>query len=119
MALTILYDWPVTTPGSTTPAPSSQAPPTIPTSSVTFNKVVATLVGDSASTSVTVTHNLELTTAELAALCPEIHMEPLVTGAPTYWVITRAPNTVTLGLSGTTAATFAVLRISRPAAIGR
>lgn len=114
MAISILYDWPVSTPGSTTPAPSTQAPPTTPTSTVKFNDVVATLVGDGTSTSVTITHNLELSSAELGQVFPEVAFEPIVTGAPTYWVSARAANTVTIGLSGTTSATFAVVRIRRP-----
>ena len=114
MALTVLYDYPVTTPGTTTPAPANQPPPTNLDSSTRFNRVKARLVGDGSTTSVTITHNLGVSTAQLAQDYPEVHFEPLVTGAPSYWVITRAANSITIGLSATTAATFAVVTILRP-----
>jgi len=114
MAITVLYEWPVATPGSTTPPTGTTPPPTIPTSTVRYNTVVAELVGDSSSTSVVITHNLALTTSQLAVLQPEVAYEPLVSGAPTIWVSARATNTVTIGFSATSAVTFGLVRIRRP-----
>lgn len=119
MAIVPNYYWPVAVPGSTTPAASSAQPPTGGTSSVKFNEVVAQITGDGTSTSFVVTHNLQLTTGELAELWPEVEYEPIISGAPTHWVIARATNTVTIGMSGTTALAFAVVRVRRPATLTR
>jgi hypothetical protein len=114
MAITVNYEWPVAVPGSTTPASSSQKPPTNPTSSVPYNDVVALLTGDGSSTTVTITHNLELTAAELAQQWPEVDFEPLIPSGPAPWIIAKAANTVTIGFVGTTLSAFRLVRIRRP-----
>ena len=122
MAITVNYYWPVTTPGSTTPAAANQKPPTIPVppSTVAYNEVVAQLTSDAASTSIVVTHNLGITAGELAELWPEIRFEPIVAGGPSLYIIARAANTVTVGLAATTpAGAFSVVRIRRSIAPSR
>ena len=117
MAIGITYDWPVATPGTTTPPSSSTRPPTIPTSSVAFNEVVAAATGDGVSTTLTITHNLELTAQELTASWPEVKFEPQVSGAPSGWTISKASNTVTVGFSAvqaTSIGVFQLVRITRP-----
>ena len=103
------------TPVSGATAPTATAPPTqYFESSVRFNKVRAELTGDGAATTVVVTHNLGLSPAELAADFPEVNVEPIAAGAPTWYVSARATNTVTLGFGGTFSGTFGVVSISRP-----
>ncbi len=116
MAIVPTYFWPVATPGTTTPALASAAPPTNPTSSVRYNEVVAEITNDATATSVVITHNLGITATELTQLWPEVRFEPIVSGAPSFWVIARAANTVTIGISATSAATVpqAIIRIRRP-----
>lgn len=115
MAITTNYYWPVATPGTTTPPLPTTPPPTIPTSSVRYNDVVVQLTGDGVSTTVTITHNLELTAQELAADFPEIHGENLIASAPSgEWILSKTSNTVTLGYSGTSVSTFRLVRIRRP-----
>ena len=117
MAIGITYDWPVATPGTTTPPSSSTRPPTIPTSSVAFNEVVAAATGDGASTTLTITHNLALTAQELAASWPEVKFEPQVSGAPSGWTISKTSNTVIVGFSAvqaTSIGVFQLVRITRP-----
>jgi hypothetical protein len=123
MAITVNYEWPVAVPGSTTPAPSNQPPPTNVGSSVRFNQVTALLSGDGAATSVTITHNLEITAQELSEYWPEVRFEPIVSGGPTgFWVEARATNTVTVGFataSATSVGGFGVVRINREYSPGR
>jgi hypothetical protein len=119
MALEVQYNWPVATPGTTTPPAANSAPPTnpAPPATVRFNEVVAALTGDGASTSVTITHNLGITAQELTQDWPEVKNEPQVSGAPSIWTIARAANTVTIGLSATVATSvgvFTLIRITRP-----
>ena len=117
MAITVNYEWPVAVPGSTTPAPPTQAPPTVPgvPSSVRFNQVTALLTGDGAATSVTITHNLQMSAAELAIYWPEVRFEPIIANPPSgFWVEARAANTVTVGFTGTSPSAFGLVRIARP-----
>lgn len=116
---TINYDWPVASPGTTPPA-STTPPPTITTSSVRYNTVVAQLIGDGLGplTTITITHNLQLTTAELAAQQPEVAVEylvPAIAGQCIY-VVSKGTNTVVLGcaVTMTAATTYATIRIRRP-----
>lgn len=113
MAIPVTYKTPV----SGTIAPVATTPPTqYFESTVRFNKVSAEVQGDAASTSVVVTHNLGLSAAELAADFPDVNFEPIVTGAPSWWVSARATNTVTIGFSATftNGTTFGVVKVSRP-----
>lgn len=118
MAVVVNYEWPVATPGSTTPPAASTKPPTYPAppSSVAFNEVTAQITGDNTATSVVVTHNLGLSTAELSAFFPSVTFEPLAstfyTGQPV--VTARAANTVTIGFNTTGVSAFALVRIRRP-----
>ena len=113
MAITLSYLWPVT--GATAPA-ATQNPPQIPQSSVKFNEVAVNMVGDGSAVSVTVTHNLQLTAAELGAGFPEVRFEPIVAGGPSgFYVSAKATNTVTVGFnSATFVGTYGILRIARP-----
>lgn len=113
MAISVNYKTPV----SGTVAPTATTAPTqLFESTVKYNTVVAELVGDGTSTSVVITHNLEASTAELAADFPDVGVEPLVSGAPSWWVSTRGTNSVTIGLSATftSGVTFGVVKIKRP-----
>ena len=85
MAVTINYYWPVATPGTTTPAPSNQAVPTIPTPPATsrFNSVTATITDDGATTSAVIVTNFGLTAGELTALWPKVQFEPTLPGGNT------------------------------------
>lgn len=114
MALTATYFWPVATVGTTTPPASSAAPPTNITSSVRYNQVDAEVTGDGASTTIVLTHNLEITPLELTQLWPEVRFEPIAPSAPTPWVIARASNTVTIGFVGTSLVATHIVRITRP-----
>jgi hypothetical protein len=117
MAIAVAYDWPVATPGQTTPPASNNAPPTNITSSVKYNQVAAPLTGDGFSTSVTITHNLEITAQELTQSWPSVRFEPQISGGPTAWVISKATNTVTVGFSATVATSigvYTIVRIERP-----
>ena len=117
MAIAIGYDWPVATPGQTTPPASSAAPPTNSESSVKFNQVAAALTGDGASTSVTITHNMQITAQELTQSWPEVRFEPQISGGPSNWVISKSANQVTVGFSATVATSigvFTIVRIIKP-----
>lgn len=114
MAISVSFFWPVTTPGTSTPPPANQQPPTTPTGTGRFNKVVVELQGDSATTTITITHNLQLSALELGQQAPEVAYEPLVSGAPSIWVAARTTNNVTLSFSATSSVTFGLVRISRP-----
>jgi len=121
MSITVNYEWPVAVPGSTTPAPSNQRPPTNIPSTVPFDTVSALLTGDGVSTTVTITHNLEITAQELTQYFPEVAYEPIVAGAPSQpSTLVRATNSVTLGFTGavtTSSVAFGVIRIKRPHSI--
>lgn len=119
MSISVSYFWPVATPGSATAPTSTTRPPTNPTSSVDFNEVVAQLIGDGTSTSVVVTHNLQITVAELAQLWPEVRLEPNAASAPSVYVSAKTSNNVTLGFNGTFLGTFGIVRIKRPANVSR
>lgn len=114
MAITLNYYWPVVTPGSTTPAAASQQSPSMPTSTTPFNSVEVVVTGDGASTGITITHNLGLSTAELSRLFPEVRFEPQVSSYPTWWVSGRASNTVSISFSATFTVSTGIFRISRP-----
>jgi hypothetical protein len=114
MALTATYFWPVATPGTTTPPASSAAPPTNITSSVRFNQVDVEVTGDGTSTTIVLTHNLEITPTELTQLWPEVRFEPIVASAPSPYVVARASNTVTVAFVGTSLLATHIVRISRP-----
>jgi hypothetical protein len=117
MAIAIGYDWPVATPGQTTPPASSAAPPTNTESSVKFNQVAAAVTGDGVTTSVVITHNMQITAQELTQSWPEVRFEPQVSGAPSPWVIQKTANTVTVGFSAAVATSigvFDIVRIIKP-----
>lgn len=116
MAVTVVYDLPVTTAGSTTPAPSTQQSPRDPTSTTPFNEVRGRLVGDGSTTQVVITHNLGLTTAELSRDFPKVGLENILDGNPVWWVSARAANTVTISFhaSFTNAVTAFVFNVERP-----
>lgn len=108
------------TPVSGTIAPgASTAPTQYFESSVRYNKVVAELNGDGAATGVTITHNLGLSPAELAADFPDIGIENVVSGAPSWWVTARTTNNIQLSFGGTFSGTFGVAKISRPVSLAR
>lgn len=113
MAITLDYLWPV---NGTSTAPTATAnPPEIPTSSVKFNAVAVQLSGDGVATSVQITHNLQLTTTELADSFPEVRFEPTAANAPSgFYVSAKTSNTVTVNWAGTFSGTFGIVRISRP-----
>lgn len=103
------------TPVSGTIAPAANAAPTqYFESSTRYNKVVAELNGDGSATGVTITHNLGMSPAELAADLPDVGIENVVSGAPTWWVTARTTNNVQLSFGGTFSGTFGVCKISRP-----
>jgi hypothetical protein len=119
MAISVSFFWPVTTPPSSTPPPTNQQPPSTPTGTGRFNTVVVELDGDSSTTTVTITHNLQLTALELGQQLPEVQYEPLVSGAPSHWVAARTTNNVTVSFSATSSVTFGLLRIRRPVAVAK
>lgn len=121
MAVVVAYQWPVATPGSTTPPAATTKPPTIPSppSSVAFNQVTALLTGDNTATSVVITHNMGLSLAELSAYWPEVRFEALAQPSASPFVIARAANTVTVGFNTTGVVAFALCRINRPQATVR
>jgi len=117
MSIAVVYDWPVATPGQTTPPATNQVPPTNTPSSGRFNAVTAALTGDGVTTTVTVTHNFQITAVELTQGWPEVRFEPQVSGAPSNWVIQKTTNNVTVGLSAavaTSVGVFELVRIFRP-----
>ena len=122
MAVTINYYWPVATPGTTTPAPSNQAVPTIPTPPATsrFNSVTATITDDGATTSAVIVTNFGLTAGELTALWPKVNFEPTIPGGfnvSGFYVAARASNSVTVGFSPiTSGVVIGVVRVTRPIA---
>ena len=120
MALTVNYYWPVAVPGTTTPAPSNQMVPTIPTppASSRFNEVVAQITDDGVTTSAVITTNFGLSVGELAALWPEVKFEPTLPGGLTgFYVVARAANSVTIGLRPVTSGVVVgVVRVTRPLA---
>jgi len=123
MAVVLAYNWPVATPGSTTPPAATTKPPTIPTppSSVAFNSVEVTLTGDNTATTVTITHSLGLTAGELAAGWPKVNFEPLLAAYYTAQPLvgTKTANQVVINFNTTGVSAFANVRIERPQATTR
>ena len=121
MAISVLYDWPVATAGSTTPAPASQQVPTLPDSTTPFNRVRGRIVGDGTATNVSVTHNFGLTAAMLARDYPTVGLEPQLNGNPTWWVTAKTANALQLNFSAaiTNGSTAFVFDITRPVAVSR
>lgn len=103
------------TPISGTIAPTAtQAPTQYFESSVRFNRVNVELTGDGVATGITITHNLGLSPAELAADYPDVGLTPLLSGAPSWWVTANTANNTQLSFSGTFSGTFFIAKISRP-----
>lgn len=118
MAVTVTYEYPVA--GLVPPVAITQAK-----DFVTAN-VIADADGDLAAT---ITHNLGISVADLAAGLPVVTLEPLQTAGTTEarladWIVTsKTANTVVLGKtnaggSGAAAPTLRV-HVQRPHSIGR
>ncbi len=116
MAITSNYYWPVATPGTTTPPLSSTRPPTNIPASGGYNEVVAELTGDGTATNIVLTHNFQLTVAELAQLWPECRFEPILAGSYSPYFTNKTSNTVQVNFTGTSASAFGIVRITRPQA---
>ena len=104
MTVAVTYEWPPGGATGTTPS----------------DKVSGTIVTDGSAVSISVTHNLNMSAADLAAGLPEVYIEPL-TQLPFYsgqpYVINKTANFITFGFQATTF-NFR-FNIKRPNTIGR
>lgn len=101
MPATVTYESPIA--GATAPTA---------TQAYGHNEVVASVTAVLYDVAATITHNMGLTAAEVAAGFPEVQIEPKILPASQPFVATYGANSVVLTLNGT-ADQFRV-RIKRP-----
>jgi hypothetical protein len=106
MADVLNYVYPVTA-GATTPPTAAQMR--------THQQMYVTITGDTAATSVVITHNWGLSTAEIVQW-PEVEFEPLLAGfyGANPLITTRAANSVTITHVAFAAVAAVGVRLKRP-----
>jgi len=106
MAVTVTYEWPVA--GITAPTTTQMSKRNIVTATV-----IKTADGD---TTATVTHNLQLTAAQLAAGFPKITLTPLLllfyTTLPFVASVTATTAVITMATTGGTGNASAQFRVT-------
>ena len=117
MAATPVYEYPV----------AGTAPGVVPTAAQVKDLVTFTVIGSAAAETIAVTHNMNLSAAELALGLPIVHLEPLFASAGTEaisasWIV-AAKAAATLSLTHLAAGSSDVpqlrVHVLRPHTIGR
>jgi len=111
MAITVAFEHPVIL-----------ASPAVPTALQAKETVVAVLTDDNGGGAVTITHNMGISVADLAAGLPIVSIERMLAGSlvEEYIVTAKAANTIALNAVAGGGATASVrVTMRRPHSIGR
>ena len=96
--------------------PVQGATPPTQIQSARINEVAGVYTGVSETDSFTITHNMQLSSAQLAEGLPEVEFEALTTDFYTEEPIveSKTSNTVVIGVTGTATSAFLRVRVKRP-----